>query len=450
MLIPTKSLQWPPLRPLKLMAFMLFFMGLLFPLRASVVGAELLDHLKTEQASIKGKDLDVATLLAAIGRQSGVNIYIDDTIKDTISINMDGLSLYELFQVILDVKKLHAMEKNGFLFIQREETYRKENNDQVSRRICSRYGNVGLYLDKLRPLLGPGGSMTVTNRGNCLLVTDLTTKINTIEEVLSELDQPAPQVHIEARIVTISQEAKRRLGIKWGYDNLDARNPMSSNGDLSALNSSANLAIGFIRNNMNLSVDLQALQQDDMLKILSSPQILVLDGQQAEIKQGKEVPYVTQTADTISTSFREANLSLKVTPQVMQDNYITLNVVVTNDSVDQNSVNGGEPLINKQSITTSLFLEDKVTVVIGGILLETADNSDGRVPIMSNLPLLGGLFKNTDRSKGRQELLVFITPKIVRMDPAGIATEKNTAEADPSITIAADPVPLNQTTIREP
>lgn len=373
----------------------------------------LVDRLKDFPASLKTRELQVPVLLTAIGRQAGINIYVDDKIDDTINIDMENLTLYEIFNLVIEAKNLHYVERDNVIMVEREADYKNSHKGLVSESICARFGNTGAHLEKLRGFLSNEGSITETQRGNCLLVRDRKDNVERISTLLAELDQQVPQVHIEAQIVSISQEAKMQLGIRWGYDNLSSRNPLTAVADLSIAGTSE-LAIGFVRDNLSLAIDLQALQQDDLLRILSAPKILVLDGKEAEIKQGKEIPYVVQSGDTINTSFREATLSLKVTPKVLRGDYVELEVVVTNDSVDLSSV-GGEPLINKQSITTSLFLENDATVVIGGIRLQSDDNQKASVPGLSQIPLLGNLFKNSGKFNEQSELVVFITPKIINM-----------------------------------
>jgi len=406
-----KHRKAPP-RGTALAATLLLFI-LVFSPCSAVALEPLIDQLKDHPASLKTAQLKVSTLLTAVGRQAGVNIYVDDRIDETINIDMENLSLYEIFHLVMEAKNLHYTEKGNVILVEREADFNTSLKDVISENLCTSFGNTGKHLEKLRGFLSKDGSITETQRGNCLIVRDRKENVARISELLVELDQPTPQVHIEAQIVSITQEAKRQLGIRWGYDNLSTRNPLSATSDLS-IAGTTNLAVGFIRNNLDLAIDLQALQQDDKLQILSAPQILVLDGREAEIKQGKEVPYVVQSGDTLNTSFREATLSLKVTPRVLRDDFIELDVVVTNDSVDQSSV-GGEPLINKQSITTNLFLENDATVVIGGILLRTEDNQSGSVPGISRIPVFGNLFKNSEKSNEHSELIVFITPKIVTM-----------------------------------
>lgn len=399
-------------------------------------GAPLLETLKNFPASLRTENLQVSLLLRGMGRQAGINILVADNITDTINLEVEKLSLYEVFQVIMDAKQLRYYQKNNVLFVEKKADFQGQQRDLASERLCTKFGNAAAYMDQLKPLLGPNGSITVTNRGNCLVIQDRAGNIPRLREMLVELDQPIPQVHIEARIVSISNEAKKQLGIIWGYNNYrDAAelatkiNPITSSIDLHAAEPATSLAFGFIRQNVNLNVELQAMQSDSLLEILSSPSVLVLDGKEAEIKQGKEIPYVTQTSNTVNTSFREANLGLKVKPTVLQDGYIILDVAVTNDSVDQTTSGASGLLINKQAITTNLFLEDKVTVVIGGIVQQNKSDQNSKVPGLGDIPLFGNLFKNSNKRNDQTELMVFITPRIVSM------TQKQNNEA------TAKPIP---------
>ncbi|MEA2082987.1 MAG: type IV pilus secretin PilQ [Thermodesulfobacteriota bacterium] len=403
------------------------FLTLVITWSAIPVYAEnsLIEKLNDYPTSIVGENIPVDQLLQAIGRQSGINIFVGDDIKGAITINMDNLTLYDVFQLIMKSRQLDYNEKNNIVYVQKETESSRTKKDMTTIRLCTKFGNADDHLEQLNPLLSKIGSITVTNRGNCLVIRDHQFNIELIEQILSELDLPIPQVHIEARIVFLNDKAKDSLGIKWGYQNyrdsteLSATSkPVTSASDLSILNTRSSMAFGFIRDNINLNFELQAMQEDNQIRILSAPQILVLDGKEAEIKQGKEVPYVTQSGDLINTSFREANLSLKVTPQILHDNYIMLDIRVTNDTVDQLNISGGEPLINKQEINTNLFLENGATVVIGGILLESKEDQHSGVPGLSNIPLLGNLFKNSEKIDDCSELLVFLTPSIVNMQTA--------------------------------
>lgn len=412
-----------------LAAGLLMVLTLVFSPSSNAGEPTLVARLKDYPASLKTRGLRIPTLLTAIGRQAGINIYTDENIDDLIDIDMEDLSLYELFNLILDAKNLRYTEKGNIILVERETDFNSDQKDMSSESLCTSFGNVGKHLEKLRGFLSKEGSLIETRRGNCLIVRDRKKNVLRITQLLQDLDQQIPQVHIEAQIVSVSQEAKKQLGIRWGYKNLSTRNPLTVTADLS-VTGTTNMAVGFLRDNLDLAINLQALQQDDMLHILSAPQITVQDGKKAEIKQGKEVPYVVHSGDITNTSFREATLSLTVTPKVLRKDLIELDVVVTNDSVDQSS-NNGEPLINKQSITTSLFLENNTTVVIGGILLQSDDNQSGSVPGLSKIPLFGNLFKNSEKSKERSELLVFITPEIINMQRSLASLPEETSPVAP-------------------
>ncbi len=404
----------------------LFFIMPICP--ASGAESPMLQQLKQHEASVRGENLQVANILRAIARQSAINIFVADNIDSKITLEMENLTLYDIFHVIMNAKRLRSYEKNKVLYVVKESDFQEELQDVKTETLCTKFSDAADYVDQIKPLMTSNGTVSLSKRTNCFIVRDREPNIARIKQVIEKLDTPIPQIHIEARIVSVSQEAKKRLGVRWGYDNLSNRNPVTADVDLSIIGST-NVAVGFIRDNLDLSVDLMALQEENMLNILSAPRVLVVDGREAEIKQGKEVPFVTQSGDLINTSFREANLSLRVTPKIMRDKYIVLDVNVTNDSVDQTLV-GTEPLINKQEIKTNLILEDGVTVVIGGILLQTKDNQKGSVPWISKIPLLGYLFRNSLKSNEQSELMVFLTPTIVNIAQIAVNPEDLEGSSD--------------------
>lgn len=383
----------------------------------------LVERLRDFPASLQCQDLEVSTLLRAIGRQAGINIYVADAIKDTISFEMANVTLYEVFELVMQAKDLHYSENNSAILVESRESYKKTRKGITMARVCTDYGNSSKLKDQLDHLLSDQGIITATNNDSCLIIKDHQQNVTEIKAMLSQIDRPTPQVHIEARVVVISKEGKEQLGIRWGYQNYGSDlilatkdKPVSIISDLGVSAVTSAMNIGFIWDNMNLNIDLQAMAQDNLLHVLSTPSLLVLDGHEAEIKQGKEVPYTSQSGDVINTEFREANLSLKVTPRIIKTSFVNLDVNVTNDSIDQTTGVGGEPLINRQEITTNLFLEDQVTVVIGGIHVSGEDLNKGRVPGLASLPILGNLFKNKESSLDNYELMIFLTPTIVSME----------------------------------
>lgn len=409
------------------------------PVGASQPG--LIDKLKSEKVSLRSEDQRVDMILRAIARQAGVTIYIDESVTDTITIEVDDRNLYDIFTLIMEAKSLRYIEKNGMLFIKRAEDYQADQQNLKIKRLCARFGDAEAYKTQLDVLLSKQGSISVTDRGDCILVKDNAENIDSIEAMIKELDRPTPQVHIRAKIVTINQDAKKRLGIRWGFSDQYTRGDGATLSSDIALDQSVtasnSMLIGVVKNQMNLEFELQAMQQNGELSILSSPHILVLDGEEAEIKQGKEIAYVTSTTDSINTSFKEANLSLKVTPKILKGDYLVLKIEVTNDNVSEQST-GGQPAIDTQEINSTLFLKNMETIVIGGIILQNKAHDRQQVPVLGDIPLLGHLFRNKDQSESHSELNIFITPTIINIDQNTEKLSRTDITAPPMINKSTD------------
>ena len=389
------------------------------------ISASQIDNLRKFPASMHCNNLETALLLRAIGHQSGQTIYVSEAITSSISFEMNEATLFDIFQLIMQAKSLHYREQGKVIIVETAEEFSKTGMDISTISICPNYGHAAEIKSQLNSLLSPQGFITVTKYDSCLIIKDHRKELHRIQEILPEIDKPKPQVHIEARIVMLAQEAKEALGIKWGYQNYgsDAIGDITSKTikagtdlGLDALGPSSSIAVGMVWDSMKLNAELQAMANDDLLHILSAPSIMVLDGMEAEIKQGKEVPYTSSSRDTSTTEFREATLSLRVTPKIIKDNFINMKVDVTNDKVDQDATVEGQPLIDRQSIKTSLFLSNRATVVIGGIHVSSDDIYKGRVPGLSAIPLLGELFKNRGTIQQNYELMIFITPTIISLD----------------------------------
>jgi type IV pilus assembly protein PilQ len=426
---------------IKLIFFVFIFLQPLYGQAEISPKNSLVQRMKNFPTSMRCEDLEVSTLLRAMGRQAGINIFVSDTVEDTITFEMADVSLYEIFEVIIDAKNLHYQEKNNVIFVEKKSDFVEAQKDLETSRLCPKFSKASEYTGQLEQLKSPHGRVTVTSRDDCLIVQDRKKNIRQMRLLLNELDQPIPQVHIEARIVAVAKDAKDKLGVDWNYQNYrnDAflalkDKPVTAGADLTLAGTTSNMAVGFIWDNMNLNFQIQALEEDQLLQILSAPSLLVLDGKEAEIKQGKEVPYTSQSGDNINTSFREANLSLKVTPNILQDAFINLDVTVTNDSVDTKNSVSEEPLINRQEITTNLFLKDQVTVVIGGIHYSEDNDLVSGVPILSDIPFLGRLFTSTDQNISHYELLIFITPTILSYEDTQEYSTKQQNKIDSVLT----------------
>ncbi|MBU0681199.1 MAG: hypothetical protein KKD73_07240, partial [Proteobacteria bacterium] len=280
----------PHLLGTSLLLLLLFALPLIAGATTSTV---LVEKLRDFPATLQCENLEVPTLLRAIGRQSAINIYVSDEIKDTISFEMNNVSLYDVFELIIEAKNLHYSEIKSAIFVETEESYNKARKGMVTERICTDYGNSAKLKEQLDHLLSDQGVITATNNDSCLLVKDQQRNVADIKEMLTQIDRPIPQIHIEARVVVVSKEGREQLGIKWGYQNYGNSvimatkdKPVSIVSDLGIAAATTAMNIGFIWDNMNLNIDLQAMAEDNLLHVLSTPSLLVLDGHEAEIKQG--------------------------------------------------------------------------------------------------------------------------------------------------------------------
>ena len=302
-------------------------------------------------------------------------------------------------------------------------------------------------------ILSPRGTVIADPRTNQVFVTDIPSKLEEIAKFISKIDKPVRQVLIEARIVEATDQFGRSLGAKLGYSATNvpgaSNNPgVSVSGDYLgvAQQTGQNLATGAVLSdsqfvnmpattiantvlsgvapgalaislfnaaaNRFINLELSALEADGKGKVISSPRVITADQRQATIEQGTEIPYQQSTsAGATSVAFKKAVLSLQVTPQITPDGNVIMNVEIHKDSVGQNTSAG--PAINTNTVTTQVQVENGGTVVLGGIYTSQEQNQTDKVPLLGDIPVLGYLFKTKSKSIQKDELMVFLTPKIV-------------------------------------
>jgi type IV pilus assembly protein PilQ len=311
-------------------------------------------------------------------------------------------------------------------------------------------------------LLSPRGSVTVDERTNTLLLQDTADRLGDIRRLVATLDIPVRQVLIEARIVIVNNDFQRALGATFGFTNVQkngtsgivtttgnaagtdqiigsaiANNTAGSPGapfpvtiptgstaanrynvNLPVSNPAGTFALGILGSNFLVDLELSAAQAETQADIISSPRVITANQKEATIEQGVEIPYQQSASSGATTiQFKKAVLSLKVTPQITPDNRIIMDLDVRDDSVGNVVVASGGvnvPSINTRQIATQVLVNDGQTVVLGGILQTTQREDDTKVPYLGDIPVLGHLFKNTRHQDDKDELMIFITPKIVR------------------------------------
>jgi len=280
------------------------------------------------------------------------------------------------------------------------------------------------------------GSLLIDDRTNTLIIKDTREAINAVKSLVAKIDRPIKQVQIEARIVEASDLFQRNIGIRWGGNGVkntaaNFPNTISVGGTAAAagvtggngmlvdlpvatagVGGSMGVSLGSFNNLINLNLELSAAELDGDVHVISNPRIVTTNLKQATISQGVELPFVTPaTANTpATTTFKSANLSLTVTPQITADNSVLMEVLVTKDAV---SATGSG--IDTKKVTTNLLMKNGETVVIGGIYTRTKQITENGVPGLSKIPLLGWLFKNNSKKDNKTELLIFLTPKILKV-----------------------------------
>jgi type IV pilus assembly protein PilQ len=296
---------------------------------------------------------------------------------------------------------------------------------------------------KVTRVLSQFGEASVDERTNTLIVRDLPNDLDKIADLLRTLDQPQPQVEIEARIVETDRDSAAELGVQWGLNGRavpalgnttglafpnsgtlsgalppavpsPAGNPPAVNLPVVGATSAIGLSMGAVNGALNLDVALSALSHHGKLRVLSTPHVTTQNNVQAEVTQGTTVPYQTTSNNTTSVAFRDAALKLTVTPHVTGANTVIMDVELENGTPDFSHTVNGNPTIVTQKATTKVQVRDGVTTVIGGIVVNTESTTNDKTPGVANIPLLGWLFRHNANSNQNKELLIFITPRIVR------------------------------------
>jgi type IV pilus assembly protein PilQ len=295
-------------------------------------------------------------------------------------------------------------------------------------------------------VLSQRGSITTDTRTNTLIITDLADRVRRATELLAKLDQPEPQVEIEARIIQTTRDFARQLGVQWGLAGRAApelgntlplafpnqvaiggrtggtQGPTAADAVGTAVNlgvggasSAVGLALGAINGALNLDMAISALESRGQLRVLSTPRVATQNNIAAEIIQGAEIPIQTVANNTVTVSYRDAALSLRVTPQITSAQTVIMDIVVANSAPNFARVINGNPQIDTQRATTKVLVSDGETTVIGGVYVSRESVSQDRTPAMYRIPLLGWLFKRDQVEDSSVELLIFITPRIIRL-----------------------------------
>ncbi len=393
-----------------------------------------------KKISLKFQDVSVRALLQTMAQFAGLNLVVSEGVEGNVSLNLNQVPWEEALNIILVSKGLGKRLMGNILYIapnaeiaaQDQEAAAQKANQAaaplVTEYIHLNYAKAEEVMKVIEAgksgFLSSRGSIATDERTNTIVITDTKDYINSVRAMIESLDEPVDQVLIEARIVEVSRKSAFDLGI--GYT---AKN--SSGSTISILpnylkpsdnkggSTNASLAFSGLFGGIDLSLELSALETEGDAKIVSSPHLVVAENTEAYIKQGKEIPYNESSASgAASIAFKEAVLELKVKPQVAPNGHVVLDVTVKKDapSTDGTTGSSGEPALDKREIETKLMVKNGQTVVLGGIYEKTVEHSKSKVPFLGDIPLLGWLFSSVSNSSENKELLIFITPKIIKRE----------------------------------
>jgi type IV pilus assembly protein PilQ len=421
-----------------------------------------------EKLSLNFQNVEVRAVLQVIADFTGLNVITSDTVGGSLTLRLKDVPWDQALDIILQSKGLDMRKTGNVVWIApRDELATREKLALEARsqiadleplRTESMQVNYqkaadfqALLSDPKQRILSKRGSAVVDVRTNTVFVQDTPPRLEEVRKLLKQIDIPVRQVMIESRIVEANDTFSRNLGARLGWnDTTGSGTKVGDNGGRGLIGgslSSTAAATGqtttvpplneslfvnlpaqglsganpgvfsFLLFNEGrtkfLNLELSALQADGKGKIISSPRVITADKIEATIEQGTEIPYQQATSSgATSVSFRKATLSLKVKPQITPDDNVIMNLRVNKDSVGTNTLSG--PSIDTKQVATEVLVENGGTVVIGGIYTQDERSTTTKVPVLGDLPYVGFLFKNNQRVDDRRELLIFISPKILK------------------------------------
>ncbi|SEM93461.1 type IV pilus assembly protein PilQ [Stigmatella aurantiaca] len=424
-------------------------------------GAPQQARYRGKRVSFEFKDIEIQNLLRVIAEISKKNIVVADDVSGKVTIRLRNVPWDQALDLILRTKSLGKEEVGNIVRIAPLKTLEEEarllqerrksmqqQEDLLVNLIPVNYAVAGDMQARVKDILSDRGSVTVDARTNVLIVKDVRANIEKARALVRNLDTQTPQVLIESRIVEATTSFTRSIGVQWGGRgqasaatgnatglvfpnsfgifgsagggapggfsgdpgfavNLPAPTTLGQGGALGFTFGSAGGALG-------LNLRLSAAESDGFVKTISAPKVTTLDNNTARISQGVSIPFSQTSANGANTTFVEARLSLEVTPHITQDGSILMSIVAQNNQPDlANTGANGQPAIQRKEANTQVLVKDGDTTVIGGIYVRRGGTSSASIPFLSKIPVLGFFFRQTTERDDRQELLIFITPRIL-------------------------------------
>ena len=436
----------------------------------------------TDKIDLDFQDASLPSVLRIFSEISGFNIIIADGVNGNVNLRLRGVPWNQAFEIVLAnnqlgvrcigdnivnviplaeiVNEAAAVRQEALAAVAQEAAARAAAEEQEAREEIAAinsedlvsetrhidYGVIADISQNLDPLKSERGNIIVDTRTNTLILKDLRSNVDEMQELIDILDEKSPQVLIESRIVQISKNYAKDLGIVWGLTgalapsgttkgqftlpgsenkqgevvitnsagNQGTGNPLINMGTTAAATSGIGVIAGNVIAGLDLDIRLSAMESDGRGRILSAPKVMTVDHKEAQISSGRTIPYETTSELGTATAFVDAEISLTVTPHVTSDGNVLLDIRATKNAADfANQDGNGNPTITTNEAMSQVIVPNGGTTVLGGIFEQSKNEAQKKVPFLADIPILGWLFQNTDTDDEISELLIFITPTIV-------------------------------------
>lgn len=427
-----------------------------------------------ERLSLNFQNIEVRAVLQLIADFTEQNLVASDTVGGNVTLRLKNVPWDQALEIVLKTKGLGLRQTGNVLLVApQEELAQREKLELESKQklaelaplktefVQVNYAKAGqiatLLKSKENKLLSDRGNVTLDERTNTLLVQDTAERLADIRRVVETLDIPVRQVLIESRVVVATQQFSKDLGVRFGLSRTLTPKQSGQGADLVSLGGklggdvdyggttsfhtdglenyivnlpvggnpagALGLAVGKI-GTLLLQLELQAAQNESRVEVISAPRVVTANQKEAIIEQGQEIPFTTAVqagGGTVPTvQFKKAVLSLKVTPQITPDERLIMDLEVHQDAVNRDNLDAfGNPTIDTNQAKTQVLVDNGETVVLGGVFVASNGRGSARVPFFGDLPYVGWLFKSQSRSEEKRELLIFVTPKIIKETLAG-------------------------------
>lgn len=394
---------------------------------------------REDRLSLVFDDAPVERILQALADYQQTNLLIAPGVEGRLSLRLENIGWERALTLVTQLAKLTVVQEEGVLLVypeswqQMQTQQAKAEQDERQQQLPLEQQTIQLHyasandiyrsLRAERTLLTPRGSVTVDSRTNSLLLRDTAKALQDTTRWLRALDMPLEQIELAAHIITINEEHLRELGVSWNTSPAQSVTAALRHPQLAiplALDNPAiraGVTLGQVSGEL-LNLELSALEQENHIEIIASPRLFTSNQQTASIKQGTEIPYQVKSGNSGATAieFKEAVLGMEVTPVVLGNGRIQLKLRLS-QNMPGRSLNVGENnvlSIDKQEIETQVTLRDGETLALGGIFQQQRSQGEKRVPGLGDIPLVGGLFRQQTEEHKKRELVIFITPRLVR------------------------------------